>query len=1237
MTSHNLHILLGDSAEQNICRIKEYVIKYGFEYADSAGVKAPEYLQLMLYSDDCRFYVAKQRTAADEEFVSGIEDSYSVELEAVTDSMAGENSEAKLQNFFRQRFKSTVNLNRPGDRSLHVCIHLPLYNANAWAQAESLMAAITATDANFTIDLMMLGVDLAHLTISDNDFIINNAEALRVTAKQVLMAAVEAKTSGRYPRLNSLVLVENENESGLALNLVTESYANLMGEYVLATTTAYNEIYTLNFLQDAAVGRPILGLGLSMLNFDRYYFVQYMLRKAYIHILDREGIMQESVDVNKASNIVQGVLAKNIKIFSNIYESEVKPKLDDGKLSHMDILADIKPVMDAEIERVERELLEFIDSDSLTLPEKRATLAQLLGEDDVLLQGAMFNTAQFILDDCRNDVLEIFVKANNELATVAEDALDSHAEPLRNSAILSDIPGVPITSAETRMSRIKGLKAEIKTSTDYIRRQEIILRELEANVQQESDSQKCLTEDGFHFGGQTYRLLPKNIERPLEEDYVPMVGKLPTEADLRQYFTRVKDQGELGSCTAFATVSVYEYLLKRNKGTDVDLSELYAYQNARKRSENTDGEGTSIYNMIKGIGEDGLCIENLHPYTTENMPEPSEEAVADAQTRKINKALNVKCSLQDIKSAVAQGYPVIIALQLFEGFSSSTGFVPHPTEDDRKNRKDSSHAMVVCGYSDAEKVFIVRNSWGVRFGDAGYCYIPYSYVTDPDLMYQACIITEISEAEIKAAPNPEKITVSFNKQDAKVQAAILRTLVEEERENVNYLSEQLAELRHDYYEFISKLGKHNLRQTLCKATCDRLTWEIGRLEERKLSLNRERLEKLDAVDSSNRHLWIISGIAIVAMLVIYGVVAYFSPYVNFILDIIYPMVGLGFLSVGYSTYIYRETEKLVPAKYAAEHTSKVNNMWIFWAISLLLAVVSFVILAWLLDIFLLNHGVGWLILGLLSYVPFLYAFYARRNIRKQIDEDYMSQIILVANNIDLRAKLRHEMPVKVDIAGSILDSLTMLISRLRKKCYSLRSYVDNLRMWRQENAKAVDMQPVNRQPFMSLIKNECLDAYFDKEKENITEDISLHQLFRDKYDVDEKQVTAFKKELKLRLGKTLWNKVSDFSIYDHVTGARDYAYVDKEVVDMGRLINTMDGNSEIFVNTTMRMHDATADAVCCKMMFRSAPGNDGSRGWDESVQSYFMMKPQMHDLSSDYKVFIIRLEGLSPSEIDLLR
>lgn len=1239
--THNLHILLGNCAEQNISHIKKYVIKYGAEYVDKNGISAQNYLQFMLYDDNGQFYLAEKKNKDSNVFVTGIDDSFDVELIPISEPMSGDDSAKRLIYFFSNRFTSTVNMNNRGDGNLHVCIHVPLYSEEAWAKAETLMAAIAATGSNYTVDLMLMASDLAFLTTDDTQLLAEKSDELIDIAKGTLQKIVDVKTSMKYSVLNSLILVQNHNESGIALDLNHESYANLIGEYALSVAVDYNNIFTAAFLYETKQSHPILGLGFSMLNFDRYYFVQYLLRKAYNHILDREQVTQEKVDVNKAANIVQNVLINNIDIFTNLYEKQVKSMVYDQKMAENDIMAQIEPVIQAELDRVEKECTQYMDDEELTLPEKRATLAQLLGEDDPLLEGVQYNTEQLILDECRNDVMTLFVDSNNAIASMSEEALDDAGVPIREHAVLSTIQGEPIEMVKNRINRIKNLKLQIKTGTDYIRREEEVLSILEKDIQVEKESHKRLTPDGFQFGDQVYRLNPKNIERPLEETYTPVTGKLPSEADIRADFTCIKNQGSLGSCTSFAIVSVYEYFVKRDQKREIDLSELFAYQNARVRmpEEEKTNEGASIYHLIKGMGEDGICLEELHPYKVENLPEPSEEAKEDAQSRKITKALNVNCNLHDFKSAISQGYPIVISLRLFESFAQSTGFVPRPTDDERKLEEHSYHAMVVCGYSDAEHVFIVRNSWGTQFGDKGYCYIPYSYITDPELMVQACVITEISEAEVKVMENVRRISVSFNKEDAMVQAAIKRTLIDEERIHVDELKAELRIHRDDYYALAEDLGKPSNRDKLRIGTEKRLKWEIERLKERKYTLEAERVDRLDDFDGDTNKLWIFTGISVVAVLAIYTILTIiFSGF-----QLSFWVTGitlLGILSLVATPHLFKRTRQFVTSENEERFNSNVSTIWI---VSIAIGVVALLVAIFFLDYF--EPVASWyshnlfttLVLSLLLFIPFASVFICRRGIREALDEKYIEDIQRVARNIAIREDMKSVTKLRTHIAGRILDSLTALISRLRKKYYGTRTYVNNLNRWRYDNDDELDMQPINRQPFMSLIDNECLNKYFDTYADQLTQDVRLYKLLANKSDIGDEQIIAFKNDIKKSVADKLWDSVEDFSIYDHVVGNKQYEYVDNNYTNLQSLISTMDNNSEIFVRTTMRMNDTNATAVRSKMLFRSAPGNNGAHNWDQNIASMFSTMPTMHDIASDKKIFMIRLEGLNPEEIDMLR
>ena len=87
-----------------------------------------------------------------------------------------------------------------------------------------------------------------------------------------------------------------------------------------------------------------------------------------------------------------------------------------------------------------------------------------------------------------------------------------------------------------------------------------------------------------------------------------------------------------------------------------------------------------------------------------------------------------------MKGCLAFGYPFVFGFTVYESFESSavtkTGKVPMPRTGEAAL---GGHAVTAVGYNDADQRFIVRNSWGRRWGKKGYCFMPYAYLTDPDL------------------------------------------------------------------------------------------------------------------------------------------------------------------------------------------------------------------------------------------------------------------------------------------------------------------------------------------------------------------------------------------------------------------------------------------------------------------------------------------------------------------------
>ena len=80
-------------------------------------------------------------------------------------------------------------------------------------------------------------------------------------------------------------------------------------------------------------------------------------------------------------------------------------------------------------------------------------------------------------------------------------------------------------------------------------------------------------------------------------------------------------------------------------------------------------------------------------------------------------------------TCLADGYPFIFGFAVYESFESQkvvrTGVVPMPRKAERML---GGHAVLAVGFDQQKKRFLVRNSWGEKWGQKGYFTMPYKYL-----------------------------------------------------------------------------------------------------------------------------------------------------------------------------------------------------------------------------------------------------------------------------------------------------------------------------------------------------------------------------------------------------------------------------------------------------------------------------------------------------------------------------
>jgi C1A family cysteine protease len=213
---------------------------------------------------------------------------------------------------------------------------------------------------------------------------------------------------------------------------------------------------------------------------------------------------------------------------------------------------------------------------------------------------------------------------------------------------------------------------------------------------------------------------------------------LPPSFDLRpQCPQEVYDQGQLGSCTGNAIAGAIEFDQMKQQAVDIFTpSRLFIYYNERviENTVNSDS-GAQIRDGIKTVANQGACHETIWPYDIAKFrTKPNKAAVKDGAKHTAVLYQRLIQSLTQMRGCLAAGYPFVFGFTVYESFEgpdvAKTGIASYPASGEKVV---GGHAVLAVGYDDASQRFIVRNSWGPKWGMKGYFTIPYNYLTTDNL------------------------------------------------------------------------------------------------------------------------------------------------------------------------------------------------------------------------------------------------------------------------------------------------------------------------------------------------------------------------------------------------------------------------------------------------------------------------------------------------------------------------
>lgn len=217
--------------------------------------------------------------------------------------------------------------------------------------------------------------------------------------------------------------------------------------------------------------------------------------------------------------------------------------------------------------------------------------------------------------------------------------------------------------------------------------------------------------------------------------------------DLIEHLPPVLNQGVQGSCVAFSLgyglVSYYEKSLfsysYNVKNHLPDFTKVYSpsfiFNGVKNKNVDLNCiNGIRFTDAFDFIQRNGVAKWSEYPYFPssyscsnpigQNVFNGAKDLIGYRFFRVDNREEILKAYLLDFK-------PIIVGIwasgqMAKDGFAhgeskSKDPFIWKPKADDI----DGYHAMLVVGFDDNTKQFILMNSWGYNWGNNGYCYIPY--------------------------------------------------------------------------------------------------------------------------------------------------------------------------------------------------------------------------------------------------------------------------------------------------------------------------------------------------------------------------------------------------------------------------------------------------------------------------------------------------------------------------------